>query len=369
MRPTVLLLLIAAASGCVTSAPASVIAPAPRVEAVVEPPAPPLVRVVEVAEVVEIAPVEPPPVPERRIDRRSVYEQAGVTEWTLANGLTVVYLHDPDADLYRVRVQAPAGWAALPASMRAPFRTREVAAWGELLAWVEPTRRVAVARAETLAELLAPIPRLFSGAPDTPAAGAVASAFDRPGAFVVVMSGPAEREWVEPVIATQLATFPGRDAGFGPRLETPDPIATDGLVATVRAEWDDLPAVAIASRVLAERGGRGDAARLDLDPASRTALLLVEPLLTQAELLQLATEDAIRAARGATARSAATPEGRLLALAMLYEVPGDVRPARQPLDALALPDRVERTPPARVLDLFRRLADAAVVSAPVPQPE
>ena len=372
MRPAALVLLIAVVGGCATGAPASVVAPVAEAVVVIDPPPPPPVRVVDAPEVIEIAPVEPPPVPERRIDRRSIYEQAGVTEWTLANGLTVVYLHDPDADAYRMRVQAPAGWASLPAPMRAPFRERETAAWGELLGRVEPTRRVALARAETLADLVGTIPLLFSRPSDAPASEAVASAFDRPSEFVAVISGPAEREWVEPVIARELATFPGRDSGFGPHLESPEPILSSGLVAEVGAGWDDYPAVAIASHLLRTKSGRGEAARLDLYPATGTVRLLVEPLLTQAELFQLATEDAIRTARAESVRAAASPEGRLFALAMLYEVPGDFRPAHPPLDALSLPDRIERTPPARVVALLRRLAAAAVVPAPppaAPQPE
>ncbi|PAP77292.1 hypothetical protein [Rubrivirga marina] len=368
MRIAAVVLLIAVASGCAATAPASVVAPSPAVVVAVEPPAPPPVPVAERPEVVELAPLVPPPVPERRIERRSVYEQAGVTEWTLANGLTVVYLHEPNADVYRARVQAPTGWVSLPASMRSVFEEGGAATWGGLLASVEPRRRVAVAEAETLAELVGSVEALFTRPSDPPVSEAIASAFDRPSDFVVVLSGPVEREWVEPVIATALAPLRGRDSEFGPLLETPEPIASASLVAEINAGWDDLPAIVLLSHLLADRSGRGDAVRLDFDAPRRVAHALVDPSGAGADVFRPASDDAIRVARTESARAAASPEGRILALAILYEVPGNVRPARPPSDALTLSDRIERTPPARVVDLLGRLAQAAVVTAPPPLP-
>jgi hypothetical protein len=309
-------------------------------------------------------------VPERRIDRRSVYEQAGVAEWTLANGLTVVYLHDPASEEYHARLQSPTGWASLPASMQSTFHEGGTAKWGVVEGRVEPSRRVATVRASTLASLVNSIEPLFSRPPDEPGAGAVASAFDRPAQFVLVMVGPAGREWVESVIAMGVATVRGRDSSFGPALDSAEPIASGGFVSEIDAGWDDVPPITILDRLLQGWGGRGDAARLDFDASTGTARLWIEPALTPAELLQLSSERAILAAREAAARAAASPHGRLLALATLYEVPGDFRPARAPLEALSLPSRIARTSPDRVADFLRRLAEAAVAPAPpLSQPE
>jgi len=245
-----------------------------------------------------------------------------------------------------------------------------VARWGAVEGWVEPSRRVATVRASTLADLVNSIEPLFSRPPAEPGTGAVASAFDRPAQFVLVVVGPAGREWVEPVIASGVATIRGRDSSFGPVLDSAEPITSGGVVSEIDAGWDDVPAIAILDRLLQDQGGRGDAARLDFDASTGTARLLIEPLLTPAELLQLSSERAILAAREAAARAAASPHGRLLAVATLYEVPGGFRPARAPLEALSLPSRIARTPPDRVADLLRRLVEAAVAPAPsLSQPE
>ena len=358
MRPVLLLALAVVASGCVgTAAPVVVIAPPPVRE--VEPP-PDLPEPVPPApEVVDLEPLSPPPTPRLQIDRRAVYELAGVVEWTLANGLTVVYLHDPDAEAYRARVQAPTGWADLPAPMRGRYVEPDVVVLGPLVARVEPSRRVATGQADRVTDLVDAVASLFA-APATSASGAVAEAFDRPASFVVALAGAADWEWVEPVIAGRLGSLRGRDSGFGPVLDAPEPVAV-ALRSEVAAGWEDLPAVAILGRALADRDR---AVRLSFDARAGRVRLGVDGPASRDETFRPFTDDALRRARSAAADDAATLDGRLLALATLYEVPGAFRPARRPDEAVTLADRIERTPPERVADLFRQLAGAAVLSAP-----
>ena len=362
MRPVVYLALLVVASGCAAGgAPIVVIAPPPA--ATVEPPERLPGPATPRPEVVDLSPVVPPETPKLQIDRRTVYEQVGVTEWTLANGLTVVYRHEPDGDRYRVRVQAPTGWADLPATMRAPYVEAEGTTRGPLVLAVEPHRRVAVGRSETLTDLVDAVASLFSGEPPASASGAVARAFDRPASFLVVLSGRAEREWVEPVIANELAQLRGRDNSFGPVLEAPDPIAS-ALTAEARATWDDLPATAILSRALAVRAGAG--VQVSYDAASGRVYLRADVGTPRDDLFRPFSDDALRRARSDSAADAASPDGRLLALATLYEVPGTFRPARRPTEAITLPERIARTPPDRVAALLRQLAGAALVTAPPP---
>ena len=358
MRLALLLALAIAASGCVrTAAPVVVIAPPPVRE--VEPPPGLPEPALPTPEVVDLEPLEPPPTPRLQIDRRAVYEQAGVVEWTLANGLTVVYLHEPGADAYRVRVQAPTGWADLPATARGRYADAVDVPWSPLIASVEPSRRVAKGQADRVTDLVDAVAALFTETPPA-GGGAVAEAFDRPASFVVALSGAAEREWIEPVIATRLASLRGRDSGFGPILDAPEPVAS-ALRSEVAATWEDLPAAAVLAQALADRDR---AARLTFDGHDSRVRLSVDGPASRADTFRPFTDDALRQARATAAGEAATPDGRLTALATLYEIPGAFRPARRPDEAVTLADRIERTPPDRVATLLRQLADAAVLSAP-----
>ncbi|WP_420457571.1 hypothetical protein [Rubrivirga sp.] len=398
MRPAIVLFVLVGA-GCASTAPEPVAAP-PAVVTAVEPPAsaPILVE----PEPVEPAPVVPPPVLERRIDRRAVYEQAGAVEWTLANGLTVVYVQEPEAEAYRAAVRAPGGWASLPPAAADRFVGAQ-GSWGALAARVEPDRREAVGEAEGLATLVADVAALFSDPPSVvvapdpldalaPRRGrdrvpafdpdaarqALADAFDRPSDFRVFLSGSVGREWVEPLVAERLAVA-GRGARFGPLLETPPAVRAESTTsgpaagtvfeADVAAGWDDLPAVLTLERALADRVGTDASVSLRLDAAAGRARLRIASA-GAASLLDPLDADALRRARDAAARDAAGPAGRLRAFATLYEVPGRFRPALRPDQAARLADAIERTPPARVADLLRRLAaspDAATVTV-LPQP-
>ena len=399
MRPAVLLFALVGA-GCASTAPEPVLSP-PADVVPVPPPTPTPIRIEP--EVVEPVPVVPPPVPERRIDRRAVYEQAGAVEWTLENGLTVVYVQDPGADGYRALVRAPTGWAGLPTAVADRFVGLGEASWGELTARVGPDGREAGGASPGLEALVGDVAALFSDAPSvvvTPdplgglaprrgrfrlppadpdaARQAFADAFDRPADFRVLLTGSVGWEWVEPLVAARLAGR-GRGARFGPAVETHPSVRADstgtgptaGAVfeADVSAGWDDLPALWTLERALADRAGDRARVTLALDAAAGRARLRVVGA-DAAPLLAPFDVDALRRARTAAARDAATPAGRVRAFATLYEVPGAYRPARRPDEAARLADAIERTPPDRAADLLRRLAaspDAASLTV-LPQP-
>ncbi len=395
---SVLLVSLLVVAGCASTVPAPVVSPPPAVADAPPPEPEPIAVDVERP---EPEPVEPPPVIERRIDRRAAYEQAGATEWTLANGLTVVYLHEPEAESYRALVRAPGGWASLPAA--ADRFVGAQGAWGELRARVGPDDREATGEAPGLSALVDDVAALFADPPSVvvspdplgaraPRRGrftvptidpdaarqALADAFDRPSDFRVFLSGSVGDEWVEPLLAERLAG-PGRGARFGPLLADPPSVRADstargepaGAVVEVdiAAGWDDVPTMRIVERALANRAGDRARVSLRLDAAAGRARLRLVGTDT-ASLLDPFDADALRRARTAAAQDAATPDGRLRAFATLYEVPGTYRPALRPDRASRLADAVERTPPDRAADLLGRLAasrDTATVTV-LPQP-
>ncbi len=382
---SVLLVSLVVVTGCAGTAPALVPTPPPAVS---EAPAPAPRPIPVDIEVPEPAPAVPPAVLERRIDRRAVYEEAQATEWVLANGLTVVYVQDPSADGYRVRVRAAGGWAALPEAAAARYVGVGHASWGDLRAEVGPDVRQAVGESDRLGDLVGDVAALFTDPPSVvvvaapldalsprrgitarpdvepeAARAALADAFDQPSAFVVVLSGSVGPEWVEPLVAERLAVR-GRGARFGPLLESPPPAPADVAVqgpeagyvveADVAGEWADLAALRVLEQALAERAGPTAHVTVDLGP-DRARLRVVAPGAVQ-DVWRPFDDAALRAARSRAARQAETPAGRLRAFADLYEQAGRYRPARNPIEAARLGDAIERTPPDRVAAWLRRFA-------------
>ena len=379
MRALLGLPLLALAA-CAGTAPVAPVTPPPAAPVVVRAPEPEPIRVVEAPEVREVAPVSPPEARRGRIARRALFEQAGVATWRLANGLEVVYLRAPGAEGYRARVEAPTGWASLPRPLADEVAAIGTAAWGPLRAEVGPYGRVAGGEAETLAALLEAVERLFTASPDRvegstglwPRTGVLApegldaprtealaaEAFDRPASFVVLLAGDVEWEWVEGAVANALGGLRGRDSSFGPILDAPPRLEGDStaavaapvLEAEVAGGWGDLPTVRVLDAVLDARSG-GEA-RVSLDADAGRVRLWARGASTA---LAPPSDDEVRAARVRAARDAASAAGRLEALATLYGVPGDFRPARNPAEATGLEAPIERTPPDRVRDLLRRL--------------
>ncbi|WP_412063277.1 hypothetical protein [Rubrivirga sp. IMCC45206] len=367
------LLLVLVVAGCATATPPIVATPAPEVRA--EPPPPPPVRVVEAPVVEEILPPEPPVAPRLRIDRRAVYPDARATEWTLANGLVVVYVQS-EVEGYWIRVDGPGGLASLSPDVAAGVAASGHPQWGQLTGRVGLDRRVATGRADGLTDALGAVRALFDQAPTAfvqPRAGdlalpslglppggtqgaTAADAFDRPSTFRVFLSGSAGAEWVEAAIANDLAPTRGRralamlDRPRFVRLDTLDTRGPAVLEAAVDADWDDLAATRILEQALADRAD----VTLSLTGGRLTLRAVDGP--SPADLFAPLADTAVRAARDAAEVEARSPAARLAAFADLYAVPGRYRPARRPHDAAALADQIARTPPARVAALLRRFA-------------
>ena len=339
-RPFLLLSLVLA--GCGASAPV-------RVASVpVEPVADVELAPVAVAapEIVEIEPSEPPPSARDRIVRRSVYEGERVAEWELQNGLTVVYTWDDDAADYHARLEAPGGWASLDPAASSRLRTAAPVRWGALGGAVGPDRRRATGRADRLADVLGAVVEAFE------ASGGVADAFDRPEAFTLFVAGPVAWEWAEATVAGPVATVRGRGRfTSAPAEAARQPGEPAALRA--RADWDDWPAALVAGEVVAERVG----ARVQTTFDGRFATLTTDA--EPAGALGAASRAEVEAARDRAALRAATPLGRLDAVAALWAVPGRFRPAHPPEEAASLPARIARVSPARVDAALRRWAGAA----------
>ncbi len=333
MRLFLVLFALVAVAGCASTAPPP--APPPVVVQPLPPPGPGPVRVEAVP--VETAtmgpgPVQPPTVLERVIARRSVYESDRVAEWTLDNGLTVIYAWDDDAAEYAMRASIPGD--RLPSGHTNDRTTEPVT-----LA-VGLHRQSVTAQAPRLDEAVAmAVDALGSGAPAD---------------AVVLLHGALGPEWVEPVVAEQLG-----------RLRRRQPPATSPTRRALDADWSDLPALMVVAQVLRARSAPSDPLALVFDPA--TGDLRLEARASSRRLLDgwlvPATPAVLRSAKDAAAQGARQPAGLLLALDALYQLPGTYRPARPVADARALADRVARTPPEQVAKLLARL-DAATPRPP-----
>ena len=360
MRVLPALLLLVSVAGCAAPAPA-VVRPPSATPAVETPPADPLVRLAA-AEVVDVTPISPPPVPELRIERRSVFERAGAVEWTLANGLTVVYVHDPRAEAYGARVVTPAGWMTLPPASGAPYAALSAVQWGPLTARVGPTERVARGEAASLVDLVEAVADLLTERPDAAEAPPTVSqaealrlaeeAFEPSDRVTVFLLGPREREWVEPLVAAVLGGLrSGRDAF--PPATSDAPVSA----ASVRGGWDDLPSVLVLDRALSDRAGRlGGEADVLFDAAA--GRIVVQSDVPAAALFEPFADDVLRRFRDEAAVAAASTAGRLDAFVYLYSLPGTFRPVRDPYDAVRLAGHIARTPPSAVADLLAQLSGA-----------
>lgn len=383
MRSLPLLLFATVFVGCAGTAPPMTPLPVPTVERAAPPPeAEPVAVEVETVQ----APVVPPPTPERRIARRSVYEGAQATEWVLENDLTVIYVQRP-GEGYHARLVAPTGWMGLPAAERPAFAHIGEARWGPLTGRLGPGDRVATGPAESLGELVDAVRAVFTAAPDEVArfdgtasssprwgvilpadredhgARQLAQAFGQPEAFTVVLVGPIGAEWVEPVVAERL--FMRR--GGGPSFGTADPSGSGNGIARDAASgvvgewdlaggWDDLPTLLLLDAMLADRVGAGQHADVTFDAARGMIRLRVASTRGGAPDLRAPFSAAeVDAARRRASAAAASDAGLARAFADLWALPGRYRPARRPDDAVSLPAAIARTPSGQVDDLLRRL--------------
>ena len=324
MRPLFVLLALTALAGCASTVPP----PPPPPEVVLQPPPAPAPVPVQVETVpMETGPPEPPAVLERVIAQRSVYESDRVAEWTLDNGLTVLYAWDDGAAEYTVRASVPGD--RLPGDQSGDRATEPVT-----LA-VGLHRHSVTARASRLDEAVAAAVDALGGA--------------APAGAVVLLHGGLGPEWVEPVVAEQLGRLRRRLAPAAPPTRS-----------VLDADWSDLPALLVVAQVLRERSAPSDPLALVFDPA--TGDLRLEARASSRRLLDAwlapAAPDVLRSARDAAAAAARQPAGVLLALDALYQLPGAYRPARPVADARALADRVARATPEQAGALLARLSAA-----------
>ena len=400
MRPLVLLLSVVFGAGCAGSAAPLVPLPVPEIEREAPPPAP--VPVAVEVEVVQL-PMVPPPVPERRIARRAVYEDAGLIEWTLENGLTVVYVQHP-VEGYHARLDAPTGWAGLPDPERPAYAHLGDGRWGPLTARVEPGSRSAAGGADSLSDLVEAIRSLLTSPPDAVGAfdrvaaaaprwgrvapetrtdgGAsrLAEAFGQPAAFTVVLVGALGPEWVEPMIASRLSVRPGGGPTFesaDPDMRSDQPLPTEwggGITEwAVPAGWEDRPAALLLREVLAARAGHAAQTEVSFDAARETLRLRLASAMPSDEHSLLAPIEAVEvdAARRRAVDRAASAAGVADAVAELYGLPGRFRPARRPEDPTVLAAAIAWTPADRLDALLQRLLaspDTARFSTPTDSP-
>ena len=284
---------VVALSACATTAPPPRPAPAPEAE---PPPAP--VPPPPAPEPAPPPPPEPPPpppeAPEGTIEARSLYPQLDLADWTLANGLRVVFKR-LDGDGFAVRSAAP----------------------------TEPR--------DTEADGLPTLEDAISYARDVV----------RVGVSTVVLVGPADVEAVEGWVATRLARVSGVPSDAGAPLGS-------GTLLT----WDDFPA-ALVLRAVLDRRDAGQAA-LTISPSSRTLqlFLAVSSVDGVREALRPPSDAEVRAARSAIGIDASLWAETL---ALLFAEPGDYRPARRPEAASAALARIGAVPPSAVDALLERL--------------
>ena len=271
------------------------------------------VRVAPAPTIEDIESRVPEPTPKHLVRRRSVFPEADLVEWTLANGLTVAYRHSPESGGYRaalVTSGAPLDYLdGAGVSLDAPSRL------------VEVTERVRDA---------------FSA---SRSAGAVGS----PASSTLVVSGPIAWEWIEREVAVQLSQVGGGGA----------PAAPPGR--RVAVDWDEWPAFLVARRVVLERAPQS---RVTYDPSAERAVLEVGALEAAAAFRPVDDAEA-RRVRSQVAARWSSPDGVVDALATLYGLNGQFRPARPPAEAVGVGERIERTPPSRVNEILRRFASAA----------
>lgn len=366
-------------------------------------------------------PAPPPPVPLPRVGpgvvaSESRFFEAGVTDWTLANGVRVVHRQTEGA--LELRLTIPGGWAALPDSVRravvglpAPPLARMA---GD--AYLGPAAREAwVGRIHelTLREAFAELGRvvdgrvapgvsyrssaLFLGDPEReapPVAGAavaqavVGSAFSRLDGAVLVVVGDADAEAVGAYAAATLGTRPARAPWPSWRPAwPPSPVAVAVpdpgplvLAALVPAEAADTPAV---RREAAAALSLPLGVQVDLDRLPGTPWLLLRAAWAEWDIpdRDLAAPDSflvpwisghLAAADAADGRGPAAQQARQTAarelwrelLAELYLTPGRRVPARRPPPA----DRLRAPAPSRaVAGLLRRVAAAPYVLAVPPE--
>jgi hypothetical protein len=312
MRPALLLPVVLTLGAC--SPPLALVGGGGAVPAVEAEPPPPVEvaapapdATLPTASVEAFEPVEAPPLgaPRGTVERRSVYPDPGVSEWTLTGGLTVVYKQVESADGVAALAFAPGVPAAAPSgSATGRGALRALAGLGER--------------------------QLVGTFPDLPAAlRAVAGAQRTAADFgAVVLVGPAPPDAAEAEVGARLGRLrPGTPAGADAERPAPHPAAwTDVWAPGTRRE---AAALEVLAGAVAERAGAP--VEPFVGPAGRRLGLAVAADVDLAGLLAPFSEAEVARSR----RAALDPPPALWAarLADLYRERGERRPARDPAEA------------------------------------
>ena len=308
--------LLTAMVGCASSAPEITRSEPPAIREVAFEPQP--IPVASRPMIAEIEGRSVPETPKRVIARRSAYPAAGLVEWTLTNGLLVVYRHAPALDEYTA-VLSPLAAADLEAERSVIANTR-------------------------LSSVLEDVERRF--APSSRGADGGSRALGAPSGYAFVLTGPTPWEWIERDLAIRLSRVVGLEDVPAPRAPSRSWRAP--------VDWDEWPAYLLASQVVLERL---PSATFAYDATSERAYLALSEDVDSIQVeraLARATEAEMRSAREMAVRYWSSPSGVVAALATLYRVSGTFRPARAPENALDVAARIARMPPGRVDDILRR---------------
>jgi len=345
-----------------------------------------------------------------------VYPVLDVTQWTLSNGIVMVYKHLPEAEGYVLRAVAERGWASLVPRDSAEAAKRLAHRWEAdgLMATLTAHERRIDAHGEELDALMTSLARVFEGdlsparEPQTavdaldPVEGfaeeargdrvPLAALFSDPGSFTVVVVGPGDSALAESAAGRHLAslqTQPG--LVFSARASTTrSPTRLEGtgerglldiaLRIPARA-GDDAPLQVLRGALEASLLG-ADVGRLFVEtnrtPWTETAWLrvFVDESALGADALEAAVREALSGdalyvtrARRRLLRElrSPTPAHWLDAVTQLYRDGGGRQPGRNPASLSPLSAPLSRVTDSDVLTLARRFAvstDTAVILSP-----
>ncbi|GAB5535719.1 MAG: hypothetical protein Rubg2KO_19680 [Rubricoccaceae bacterium] len=354
--------------------------------------------------------------PRGSIQAQSVYPVLDVTQWTLANGVVVVYKQVPEAEGYVLRAVAKGGWSSLSPRDSADATRRLPRRWEAdgLTAMLTAHERRIDAQGQDLEALLSSMSRVFAGAVpparapltavealdpvvgfaanDASDAVSLDALFADPGAFTVVVVGAGESERAASAAGRHLAPLQSRQGmTFSPRsLVTSSPIRLDGtgeqgvvdLALRIPARAGDEGPLQVLRGALEASLQHADGGRLTVEaertPWTGTAWLrvVVEDSPLSADALEAAVREAlsgdaltISRARRQLLRDlrSPTPQHWLEAVTQLYRDGGGRQPGRDPSSLSPLRAPLTRVTDSDVLTLARRFAvseDMAMILAP-----
>lgn len=359
---------------------------------------------------VAVPPPAPLPAPLGSIDEQSVYPVLSVTEWTLSNGMVVVYKRLREAPDYRLRAVAQGGWASVDSQRVGPIRwsteaveivldahERRIDAQGEDLDNLLERVVQAVRGNLSPARVQATSVDVLDGRAEDLAFEAtqfveLASLFADPAALTVVLVGPgnpvlvesAAGRVLEPIRATPGLRFDaaqtpvtsprhiessGVDSRFDLAIRIPSRAGDEAALQVLRGALEaslngaELGPVHVAARRISWTDSawlRVWQAEGDRSPGQLEASVR-EALAGDALYVSSARRSLLRTYRSPT------PEHWLDAVTQLYRDGGGRQPGQNPDTLSPLSAPLTRVTDSDVLTLARRFAvstDTAMILAP-----